>query len=126
VAMTPPNPSRPDQSRKSTRDAHLDAAIGAIRARADTRWLEIADRVRNRALQSTRRSLPVNAQSPGGTVRGFDSARRSTAAPARVQDHRCAQARRPVELVDLHPQVSPEPDAIVIDDAHNSDWHGQT
>ena len=68
MAMTPPSPTPLDQSGEPTRDAYLDAAIGEIRARTDTRWVAIADRVRTRALQSTRRSLPVDAQSPSGTV----------------------------------------------------------
>ena len=44
------------------------AAVEALRARADQRWVEISDRVLSRSLSLTRRSLPVRAASAGGAV----------------------------------------------------------
>lgn len=67
--MTPQNSHEarePDAARVP--DARWDAAIAASRANADARWVQISDRVRARALQVTRRSLPVTAQAPGGPV----------------------------------------------------------
>ncbi|MEP6854806.1 MAG: hypothetical protein ABJA33_05015 [Pedococcus sp.] len=43
-------------------------AADALRAHADERWVEISDRVLGRALNVTRRSMPVRAASSGGPV----------------------------------------------------------
>ena len=67
--MTPQNAHETNQADAAlVSDARWDAAIAASRAHADARWVQISDRVRARALQVTRRSLPITAQAPGGPV----------------------------------------------------------
>lgn len=48
--------------------AVLAEATRTFSAHAEARWVEIVDRVRARAMLTTRRSLPVRAQAPGGAV----------------------------------------------------------
>lgn len=44
------------------------AAVEALRAQADERWVQISDRILTRSQTLTRRSLPVRAASAGGPV----------------------------------------------------------
>lgn len=60
--MTPDPQSQPDQDAQSKRAAQL------LRDQADERWVEISDRVLEKALRVTRRSMPVRAASAGGPV----------------------------------------------------------
>lgn len=60
MAMTLDPPDRQDQTPK--------AAVAALHAHADQRWVEISDRVVARSLRVTRPSLPVRAASTGGAV----------------------------------------------------------
>jgi hypothetical protein len=69
VAMTLHEPTGPDPASSASTDPGLEAVAQALRQHTDARWVEISDRVRSRALQSTRGSLPVRAQAPGGPVR---------------------------------------------------------
>ncbi|GAA3602767.1 hypothetical protein GCM10022223_18170 [Kineosporia mesophila] len=46
----------------------IDLASRALTEHADQRWVEVAPRVLSTALRATRRSLPVRAHAPGGTV----------------------------------------------------------
>lgn len=68
--MIPLNPDRdPDDAlRELVRDPRLDAALSSSRTRTDARWVEISHRVRTRALQVTRRSMPITARAPSGQV----------------------------------------------------------
>ena len=64
VAQNPPGlPGRSDA------DAVLATVARSLRTDAERRWVEVSDRARARALRHTRRSLPVLAQAPGGSVR---------------------------------------------------------
>ncbi len=68
--MNPHEPARPDttpDSRTDTR-AFIAKATQALTDHADQRWVEVAPRVLTGALRATRRSLPVRAHAPGGTV----------------------------------------------------------
>lgn len=69
MAMTLHEPTGSDPSSSPSTDPGLEAGAQALRHHADARWVEVSDRVRSRALQSTRRSLAVRAQAPGGPVR---------------------------------------------------------
>ncbi len=60
--MTPDPQRQPDQDAQSRRVADL------VRDQADERWVEISDRVLEKALRVTRRSMPVRAASVGGPV----------------------------------------------------------
>lgn len=62
MAMTPDPQRRPDQDMQSRRAAHL------MREQADERWVEISDRVLDKALRVTRRSMPVRAAGASGPV----------------------------------------------------------
>ena len=67
--MSPQNADRSnDADAPLVSDAHWAAAIAASRAHAEVRWVQISDRVRTRALQVTRRSLPIMAQAPSGPI----------------------------------------------------------
>ncbi|WP_407343216.1 hypothetical protein [Pengzhenrongella phosphoraccumulans] len=67
--MTPQNAHRSDEAdAPRVSDARWDAAIAASRAHAEARWVQISDRVRTRALQITRRSMPIQAQAPSGPI----------------------------------------------------------
>jgi hypothetical protein len=69
VAMTPQNAHGSHEAdAPRVPDARWDAAIAASRAHAEARWVQISDRVRTRALQITRRSMPVQAQAPSGPI----------------------------------------------------------
>lgn len=46
----------------------LEQATQALSDHVDQRWVQISDRVRSRALQATRASLPVRAQAATGPV----------------------------------------------------------
>lgn len=48
--------------------AALGAAAEQLRGHVDQRWVEVADRVRSRAMFATRRSLPLLAQGRHGPV----------------------------------------------------------
>lgn len=48
--------------------ATLEAAAAQLRGHIDQRWVEVADRVMNKALLATRRSLPVRAEAEHGPV----------------------------------------------------------
>ena len=48
--------------------AFIDLARRALNDHADRRWVEVAPRVLSTALRATRRSMPVRAHAPGGTV----------------------------------------------------------
>lgn len=58
----------PDSERFPAQDANIRDAADMMRAQADERWVEISDRVLEKALRVTRRSMPVRAQSAGGQV----------------------------------------------------------
>lgn len=58
----------PDSERIPEEDAILRAAASMLRAQADERWVEISDRVLDKALRVTRRSMPVRAASASGPV----------------------------------------------------------
>ena len=66
--MTPDGSGQPRPRTSTAQDSHLAAAMSALRARTDARWVELSAEVRRRALQTTRRSLPVRAQASGGPV----------------------------------------------------------
>lgn len=69
MAMTiPRDPDADYDTREPVRDPRIDAALSASRTRTDARWVEISHRVRTRALQVTRRSLPISARTPSGPV----------------------------------------------------------
>lgn len=63
MAMTPMDDAQP-----SAGQAALNDAAAALRVHVDPRWLEISDRVLQRALSVTRRSMPVRAAGSGGPV----------------------------------------------------------
>ena len=48
--------------------AFIAMAAQALNEHADQRWVEVAPRILTSALRATRRSLPVRARAPGGTV----------------------------------------------------------
>ncbi|WP_404351810.1 hypothetical protein LG324_03495 [Phycicoccus jejuensis] len=58
----------PQRKRAPDTDAHLKHAVSALRTQADERWVEVADRVLDKALRVTRRSMPVRAEGTGGKV----------------------------------------------------------
>lgn len=62
MAMTPDPQRQPDQDMQSRRAANL------MREQADERWVEISDRVLDKALRVTRRSMPVRAAGASGPV----------------------------------------------------------
>ncbi|MGV8965761.1 MAG: hypothetical protein ACOH2F_05735 [Cellulomonas sp.] len=67
--MTPPSANGSNETGMPLVSAPAwDAAIAASRAYSDARWVQISHRVRSRALQVTRRSMPVQAQAPSGSI----------------------------------------------------------
>lgn len=58
----------PERRRLAHQDAQTRQAVDLIRSQADDRWVEISDRVLDKALLLTRRSLPVRAEGAGGPV----------------------------------------------------------
>lgn len=68
MAMTSSEPSDDVPSLSAQDEAFLAEAAGTMRAHADPRWVEVSSRVLDAALRATRRSQPVKAQAPGGTV----------------------------------------------------------
>lgn len=58
----------PDPQRQSDQDAQSKRVADVVREQADERWVEISDRVLEKALRVTRRSMPVRAASLRGPV----------------------------------------------------------
>lgn len=76
MIATDPTPKGPSEGQGTTRGeervvdmASLTAATDQLRQHVDPRWVEVSDRVLNKALLATRRSLPLQAQAPGGPVK---------------------------------------------------------